>query len=270
MDVLSLLLFASLAAALLLLLVPSGEGETSPALFAADAVKRRLVGHFAAGGREKMLEIAGKTVAEVARTGLFVGAGLAAIGFLLSVRFLGVLAVAPAVGLFAAGILITGQAAENEYRRWQARLVAGMPDLVHFLPAFLEVAGVTPREAMSHTVNFLPEPLKTEMFRVLSPVRRRGAVEEAFDELRKRANHPLVDAVATRLSAAWDARVTPELFADLADQVRDAVELAVTRATAAKGGLLALVCVLGMFGAALVFGWPGVQYLLTRLGQGFM
>lgn len=264
------LLFGSLAAAFSLLLVPAGEGETSPAMVAVDAVKRRLVAHYGAGERGKMLAIAGRTAAEVARTGILAGAGLGAIGFLAGARFLGAWAVVPALALFAAGILVAGKVAENEYRRWQEKLVAGMPDLVNFVPAFLEVTGVTPREALAHSLSFLPEPLKGEMWRVLGPVQRRGAVDEAFDELRGRAKHPLVDAVATRLSAAWDAKVTPELFADLADQVRDAVDLSVTRATAAKGGLLALVCVLGMLGIFMIYGYPGWQYLMVKLGQGVM
>jgi hypothetical protein len=262
-------LFVSLLAAFWLLLVGEEE-KPSPAALAVDWVKRWAIGFMGGGGREERLALAGWTPAEAARTGMIAGAGLAAIGGLLAFLLCRPLVPFLVCGLFLAGVLVARYAADNEYRRWQAALVDGMPDLVNFLPAFLEVTGITPKEALSRTVRFLSGPLKAEMERVLDPIERRGGVDEAFEEFRKRANHPLADAVSTRLAAAWNVTVTPDMFADLADQVRDAVELAAARATAAKGGLLALVCVLGMAGMALVFGWPGVQYLLTRLGEGFM
>ncbi|MBC7105317.1 MAG: hypothetical protein H5T97_05210, partial [Firmicutes bacterium] len=192
-GVLALFLFGSLFAAFWLLLAPSAEGEPSPAMLAVDAVKRRLMGFYAGGERGRMLEIAGRSPAEVARAGLFAGAGLGLLALLAGAKFLGPWSAVFAVGLFAAGVLIAGKAAENEYRRWQARLVSGMPDLVSFVPAFLEVSGVTPREALTHSLDFLSEPLKTEMFKAVDRVKRRGAVDEAFDELRDRAKHPLVD-----------------------------------------------------------------------------
>lgn len=267
-GVLTLGLLASLLAAFWLLFVGKEE-ELSPAALVVDWVKRWTIG-FVGGGREERLALVGWTAAEVARTGIIAGVGLAAIGGMLAFLLCRPLAPVLACALFVGGLLVARYAADNEYRRWQAAVVDGMPDLVNFLPAFLEVTGITPRQALARTTKLLPGPLRAEMERVLDPIERRGSVDEAFDGFRRRVNHPLADAVSTRLAAAWEARVTPDMFADLADQVRDAVELAVTRATAAKGALLALVCVLGMAGMALVFGWPGVQYLLTRLGEGFM
>ncbi|MGB9887998.1 MAG: hypothetical protein ACPLRW_13540 [Moorellales bacterium] len=268
-GVLTVALFASLLAAFWLLFV--GEGESpSPAALAADALKRRLAGFFAAGGREELLAIAGRTVGDAVRTGLLAGAGLGLVGGLLGGLLAGLWGALAAPAFFLAGVALARLAAENEYRRWRDRAVAGLPDLVSFVPAFLEVSAVTPREALTHAADFISEPLRSEIVGMLGPLKRRGDVEGAFERLKSRVRHPLCDAVATRLAAAWDARVTPDMFADLADQVRDAVELAAARATAAKAGLLALVCVLGMAGTMLVFGWPGVQYLLTRLGEGFM
>lgn len=260
-------LFISLWAAFLLFTVPWGEYDVSPASMAVDAVRRQLHLRISAGRKGAMMETIGRNMQEVVKTGALAGGGMALVLFLLSFRFLGPFSVGLAVLGMLLGVLLTDKVAQNEYARWQGRLLDGLPTLVNIMPAFLEVDGVTPREAIGHSLPFLPEPLRSEMNKVMDKIRRTGRVREAMDALAERARHPLIDAVGFRLSAAWDARVTSDIFADLGDQIENMGELAVARATAAKTGYLALVSVLGLIGMTLIYGYPGLMYLLSKIGS---
>lgn len=263
-------LFASLFAAFFLLFVPREECDVSPAALAVDAVRRRIAGYLASGEKEELLKVIGRTAGDVVRTGLLAGTGLGLTALLASAPFLGAFSAVLFVAFFLAGVVVTDRVVQNEFRRWQGRLFDGIPSLVGFVPAFLEVEGVTPREALVQALPFLPEPLRSEMWSAADRIRRTGRVREALDGLASRAKHSLVDAVCFRLSAAWDAGVTADIFADLGDQVEDLEALSVSRATAAKTGYLALICVLGMLGMVLLFGYPGWQYLMGRLTEGFL
>lgn len=262
-------LFICLFAAFFLLCIPLNEYEVSPVTAAVDTVKKRLSNYFAAGDRREVLTILGRSVKDVIKTGIVTGMGLGLLALLISFKFLGPYSALPAVVFLALGILLTGKVLQSEFKRWQNKLLDGIPTLVNFVPAFLEIEGVTPREALTHTVAFLPEPLRSEMWSVISKIKRTARVREATDALARRAKHPLIDAICFRLSAAWDAKVTSDIFADLADQVEDAIELAVARATAAKTGYLALICVLGLIGMMLIFGYPAGKYLLDKVAGGF-
>jgi len=262
-------LFICLFVAFFLLCVPLGEYEVSPANAAVDVVKRRLGARLTSGEKGDMLKILEKNTKDVVRTGLLAGVCLALIAFLVSYRFIGPLSVILCPACLMLGIFLTEKVLQNEYRQWQTKLFEGVPTLISFVPAFLEVEGVTPREALSHTVPFLPEPLKSEMRAAINKIKRTGRVREAMDVLARKAKHPLVDAVCFRLSAAWDAKITPDIFADLYDQVEDIKELTAARATVAKTGYLALVCVLGLIGMILTFVYPGVMYLMNQVAGGF-
>lgn len=254
---------------LLVTLLLPGEYTLSPAAAILDAVKSRLGNFLVRGDRERLYAVLGKSPKETLKVGLIAGGGLALVTVLALLKYTGPLALFPAALAFLAGVLLADLVFRNEYRRWQDDLVDGIPTLVTFMPSFLETGAVAPREAMFLTVPFLPEPLRTELHRVVDRAARTGRVKEALSELAERAQHPVMDAISFRLSAAWDARVTPDVFADLSDQIRDMAELAAARATAAKGGLLALVCVIGLLGAGLIFGYPGLQYLMSQMGGVF-
>jgi len=263
-------LFVCLFATFFLLCVPLSEYEVSPASAAVDAIKRRIDARLTSGGKNEMLSILGRNVKDLIKTGLVAGAGLALLLLLVTFKFLGPFsAVLSLIGLIT-GVFLTERLLESEYRKWQGRLLDGVPTLVNFVPAFLEVEGVTPREALSHTVPFMSEPMKDEMWRAINKISRTGRVREAMDVLAKKAKHPLVDAICFRLSAAWDAKITSDIFADLADQVEDVTELAAQRATTAKTGLMALVCVLGLIGILLEFGYPGYKFLMDMLTKAFL
>lgn len=262
-------LFICLFIAFFLLCAPLSEYEVSPVMSAVDAVKKRLLSRYDAGDKKEILKILGRSVKDVIKTGIVTGVGLGFLALILTFKFLGPFSVIPAVVFLIFGILLTDKVLQGEFKRWQSKLADGIPTLVNFMPAFLEIEGVTPREALSHTIAFLPDPLRSEMQPVVNKIARTGRVREATDELARRAKHPLIDAICFRLSAAWDAKVTSDIFADLSDQVEEAIELSVSRATAAKTGYLALICVLGLIGMMLIFGYPGGKYLLDKLAGGF-
>lgn len=262
-------LFAAISALLLALLLP-GEYIPSPVTSFADEVRLKLGWYLNRGDRKKLYNILGKSTKETLKAGLIVGCGLALVTFIILLKPMGILALLPASLALITGILLADLVFKNEYRRWQDGLFEGIPALVNFMPSFLETGAITPREALSLTTPFLPEPLRSELSLVVNKAARTGRVKEALSEFAERAQHPVVDAICFRLSAAWDAKVTPDIFADLSDQIQDMAEMAAAKATAAKGGLLALVCVIGLAGAMLVFGYPAARYFFKAMGGVFM
>lgn len=261
-------LFVCLLIAFLFIFVPRDEYEVTPGAAAVDVIKRQFSSWLLS--REDILKMLGRSMKDMVKTGLLVGMGLAVLIFLITFRLLGPFAVVLSLAGLILGMLLAEKLLDKEYKRWQEDLLSGVPQMVNFVPAFLEIEGVLPREALNYTLPFLPEPLKSEMWSVINKVKRTGKVHEAMDAFSKKANHPLIDAICFRLSAAWDAKVTSDLFADLSDQVEDMTEMAVARATTAKTGYMALVCVLGLLGMVLIYGYPGGKYLLDKITGGFI
>ncbi|OPY63677.1 MAG: Bacterial type II secretion system protein F domain protein [Pelotomaculum sp. PtaU1.Bin065] len=265
----SILLFFSLLTAFYLLCVPLGEHETSPAISAIDSIKRTVGERFASERMTDILTILGKSYKDMVKTGLLSGLGVAVLCFLLTFKFIGPYSLIASLVSFIVGIFLTEKILENEYRMWQRKILEGVPTLVNFAPAFLEVDGVTPREALSETVNFLPEPLRSEMESLVDTVKRTGRLHQALEDMAQKVNHPLFDAICLRISSSWDSKVTADIFADLSDQIEEMNDLTVTRATTAKTGYLALICVIGLVGMLLIYGYPGMKYLLMKMTGGF-
>lgn len=260
-------LFAVLFILSYMLLTSTDEGKLSPAGVTASILKKKALSHLTAGDKRKTYEVLGKTPEEILKVGVLVGCSLGFFTLFIGYKFMGVFALAAATIIFMSGILIADMVFQNDYRQWQTKLFDGVPVLVSFMPSFLEVGGVvTPREAMKLTLPFLTEPLNSEMSAVVNQVSLTAKVKQALDDLARRASNPVVDAICFRLSAAWDTRITPDVFADLNDQINDMAEMAAASTTASKGGLLALVCVIGLLGGALIFGYPGIKYLFSSLG----
>ncbi len=263
---LSLLLFVTLAA-LLLAVFYAREYEVSPATAVYDEAKARLGKYFFRAGREELYGLVGRDPWKTAKTGAVTGA---AFGLLAAAVVGGSPVALAAVPVFVlGGILLFDAWIGLEYDRWRGALFDGIPTLVHFFPSFLETGAITPRRAMELTVPFLPEPLRSEMAKAVHQVGRTGCVE-ALSDLARKAKHPVVDAVCFRLQASWDVGVRPDVFADLDDQIRNMEEVAAARATAAKSGLIALLCVVGLIGAALEFGYPAWKYFTRTMGGMFM
>ena len=155
----SIMLLASLFALFLLLLVP-GRYSSSPAAITYDTLRRSVENHFA-GEKEAKLQILGKTVADVTRSGLFIGlfAGvLVGVGAFSFVPHW--LALVLGTASFAGGIALSQAGLNIEFQRWQARVFADVPNLVSFAPSFLKVGGITLRDSISMTVPFLTGPLE--------------------------------------------------------------------------------------------------------------
>ncbi|MBE3582066.1 MAG: hypothetical protein IMW96_10630 [Thermoanaerobacteraceae bacterium] len=261
-------LFVTTFVFLYLLLCPDSEGA-SVAAGAVDSVRKRLEKNLITPDRAVRLEAAGRTVQELMRSGALIGAGLALLGFLLGVKFLGVFALVLAAVLFLLGMFLAANAVDTEFRRWQAKVLAGVPNLFNFVPVFLETGAVTPREALFLSLPFIPEPLRGLLENALSRIARKAEVRTAMDELAWKVKHPLVDAIAFRLSSAWDVRVDATIFDDLAGQLAMLREEAAGRATAARASFFALVAVLGLLGAVLVFGYPAMKFMAQKIAGGF-
>lgn len=232
----------------------------------AERIKNKVYLYFTSGEKQKIYDVLNKEPDEVIKTGFMVSGGLALLALFFAYGSYGLFAMPIAVLVFLAGLYIVNLVFYNEYRNWQAGLFEGIPTLVNFMPSFLETGAITPREAMSLSIPFLPEPLRSEMRMVVERITRTGNVHDALNEFSYRADHPVVDAVCFRIGASWDTKVTPDIFADLNDQIQDMAEIAATKASAAKSGTMALVCVIGLLGAGLVFGYPGMMYLFSTMG----
>lgn len=269
MLVLYIGLFISLFILLYLILIPTGIYQTSPAGLTIDAAKRQLENRLIAGNKGIALSVTQKSLNEVIKIALVVGLGLGVLTLVLGLKLVGVFAIPLAIAVTIGGMLLTEQIIQNEFKMWQAKIMEGTPTLVNFVPAFLEIGTITPREALSMTLPFLQEPLKTEVWTALDKINRTGRVQDALTELSGRVKHPVMDAICTRLISAWDHHVSPDIFDDLTDQIEDMKEIAATQATAAKSGFLALLCVFGLLGACLVFGYPGLQWMSQQMSRGF-
>jgi len=260
-------LFAALFVCFFLVFVPVGGEVTTPFAVTVDRVKRRLEARLAGGERRMMLDVLGRSGGEVVRAALLIGlaSGLLPLVFW---RWIGPFALPLALGAGFAGVVSTGWFLQNEFQRWQAKLLSGVPILLDFTPAFLETGIITRSEALSLTLPFVPEPLRTELWKVLDQIKRTGRVEDAMDALAARARHPLVDAVCYRLAATWNTTAAADMFADLADQEQDLMEEVAAKGTAARAGLLALICVAGLVGIACVLGYPALAWIREMISGG--
>ncbi|MDI6906426.1 MAG: hypothetical protein QMC81_02900 [Thermoanaerobacterales bacterium] len=262
-------LFLTLLATLIVLTVPFDDYEPSPAQLTADRVRQKLIEHYTRGTKEVTLKVLGRSVGQLIRFSMLFGGILGGLTFLASVRFIGLWALPLAVLVGLGGIGVVEFGLRNEFRSWQDRMVDGLPQLVGFVPAFLSVGSITPSEALRLTLPFLPQPLRSEMAAVVDKITDTGKVREALDELALRVRHPLFDAIAFRLAAAWDVKVTPDLFDDLDDQIAYRRAEMAARTTTTKAGLLGLICAGGLAGAGLVFLYPGVKFMFSQVGRGF-
>lgn len=261
---LALLLFIALAV-LFLVFAYAGEYGTSPAVALYDAVKSAFFRYLYRGDREEIYRITGSDPSRVAKYGLFIGA---AVGLAVALLMDGTVSFLLVPFFAMGGLLLFDAAAGVEYNRWREKIFDGIPSLVHFFPSFLETGAITPRRAMELTVPFLPEPLRSEMAKAVHQLSRTGRVE-ALSELSQKAKNPVVDAICFRLQATWDVGVRPDVFADLDDQIKNMEEIAAARATAARSGLAALLCLVALVGLGLEIGYPAWQYFVNTMGGMF-
>jgi hypothetical protein len=261
------LLFCSLVALFALLLVP-GE-DAAPAAVTYDFLRRSMEEHYIPENRKPRLEILGRKLQDVTKSGLLIGTGLGLLGIVVTLKRWHWLAILAGIALFFAGLLLTRFGVNREFKKWQARVLDDVPNLISFAPAFLKTGGVSLRRAISLTLPFLAGPLGDEIWMAIDRVERTGNARDAFDELSRRIGHPCMDSICQRMSTAWDASPSPDLFDDLSEQLQDVEEIAAAGSTAASAGLAALICVIGLLGIGLVFGYPAWQCLASKLTAGF-
>ncbi len=265
--ILSGLLFITFFVLLLFLIVP-GE-DASPAAVTMDYVNRYVSQKFMPEEKVPRLEILGRNAKDVVKSGLFIGISLGLVGFLIMFKRIHWLAIPLGIVLFFAGLMLVRFVSDNEFKKWQARVFDEVPDMVSFMPAFLKTGAITMRGAISMTLPFLSGPLQDEIWMALDKIKRTGNARTAFSELSGRIGHPCMDSICLRLSTAWDASPSPDIFDDLTDQIQDIEEIAAARSTAGKAGMFALICVLGLLGAGLVFGYPAWIYMADKLTMTF-
>ncbi len=263
-------LFITSLLAFMLLIVPAGEFHISPATTATSKVRRSLNNYFFRDNKREIMQTLGRSTKEILKTGVIVGFGLALIVIITTFKFLGPYSALLAITAFLFGVLSTDKVVESEYKKWQEELFTGIPALVNFVPAFLEVQGITAREALYYSLPFIPQPLRGEMEEVINKIKRTGRVQEPLKVLSKKANNSVVDAICIRLSSAWDTKISSDIFDDLSEQVESINELAVNKSTVAKTGYLTLISVLGLIGVTLIFGYPGIKFLANQLTGSFI
>lgn len=266
MDIILLyiLLFFTLFASFIFLIVPDKIYQTSPALLMTDTIKRKVSNHYQTKEVLSKIQLMEKETKTLFTTGIIIGVSTALLmGIVAFVIFPALIPIGIILGL-AVGILLVNIAIENEHQKYQREMAIGALPLVRFMPSFLEVDGIIPREALTNTLPFVPDPLQKELKIAISRIVRTGRVHESLNELTSKTSDPIVHAIVFRLSSAWDARVTADLFDDLEDQMQNKEREAITHATTIKTGLLPLVVVLGLIGAIFAFGYPAIQFLANQ------
>ena len=230
-----------------------------------DTIRQRVDQFLTKDNKRIRLQVMAKHAGEVVNTALLIGLGFgvifAGVGWVF-VGWWGIFA-----GVFGAilGIIIADILIQNEFKQLQEKFFIGVPALITFMPSFLGSGVVTPREAMQYTVPFVPQPLRKELEEVVDKIKRTGNVRGAFNDLTTKIQHPCIDALCSRLSSVWEAEVEVDLFDDLADQIEDAKEIAITSATVNKSGIFVLLLLLGMLIALILLSFAAFMWVRTEM-----
>lgn len=261
MVVLKIALFLSLFAAAYALLV-SGE-QLSVAEATVDAIRTKVIEFVQrSGNNERIIEILKLDVQRLVNKGFLAGLAFGAALLLATVKFLGPFsALMVPLGIIV-GIVVVSNTVARSYKNWQEKILSDAPVLVDFLPAFLEIRGISTRTALENTVPFLSGPLKEEMAKAVAKIKDTGGAKGVFRELGERVGNATVSAVCARLSMAWDTAVTPDLFMDLSEEIGYARELSAARATTMKTLYFTLIALAGLFGLVFLAGYPA--FMLFR------
>ncbi len=265
----SILLFMSLLT-LFLLLTVSTSHTASPFAKGLDATRQQIKRRLLAGKRAIKIDVLSKHQQAVVNTAIAIGVGLGALVLIGGWFLVGYWSLILAVFASLLGTVLTDMLLQNEYKQLQEKMLAGVPAVISFVPAFLEVGSITPREAIEHTLAFTAEPFKSEMRTALSRISRTGNPYDAFATLQNRMQNSVVDAICSRLSSMWDTKVSPDVFDDLGDQVDEIKEMSATRAVTAKNGFLVLILLVGLIVGMLLIAYPGVVWMLDKMSGGFI
>ena len=252
-------LFVAVFVAVYALLV-SGE-QLSVAEATVDAVRSKVL-EFIQHSRdnERIIDLLKLDVQQLVNKGFLAGLMFGLALLLITVKFLGPFSALMVPLGIVIGILVVSNTVSRSYKDWQEKILSDTPVLVDFLPAFLEIRGVSTRSALENTVPFLSGPLKEEMGDAVAKIKDTGSAKRVFRELGERVGNATVSAVCTRLSMAWDTSVTPDLFLDLSEEIGYARELSATRATTLKTLYFTLIALSGLLGLAFLAGYPVIVW----------
>ena len=255
---------------LLLLMTVSTSQTTSPSAKGLDAVRQQIKKRLMAGKRATRMDVLAKHQQTVVNTAIAIGVGLGLLALIGGWFLIGYWSLILAVFVSLLGVVLTDLLLQNEYKQLQEKMLEGVPALISFVPAFLEVGSITPREAIEHTLTFTPEPFKSEIKTAIGRISRTGNPHDAFATLQNRIQNPVVDAICSRLSSMWDTQVSPDVFDDLSDQVDEIKEMSATRAVTAKNGFLVLILLVGLIVGMLLIAYPGVVWMMEKMSGGFI
>jgi hypothetical protein len=266
MVILYTILFASLFAVFLAVFM-SNE-KLSLAETTVDIIRTKMINYIEKkNGREiKLLEL---DVMALVKQGLLLGGSIGILLMVFLVGKTGSLSVLAIPAGMLIGIVLTSISVSKKYEKWQGDLVAGLPDLTDFVPAFLEIPGVTIRSALENGLSFLSNPLRAEMEHAVYEISRTGKTKEALDDLSYRADNPTITAICTRLKLAWFTSVKPDIFMDLREELDYARELAIAKSTTARKAYFMLVLLIGIVGMAVLFICPGINWFHNTLNKAF-
>ncbi|MTI82347.1 MAG: hypothetical protein FH756_00295 [Firmicutes bacterium] len=269
MALLTLGLFFSLTGLFFFLFVPIGY-SVAPVDITIDSVRRRFEQRLITGERGQKLDVIQKSKDEVVKIAMVSTLGSAGVILVLGFKPLGFWATVLAVVVSILILIGLEFVLQNEFKRWQDSMFDSMPTLVNFIPAFLSVGSITLLQSIKLTIPFLSDPLKSEMWTVWEEINRSGGADEALDNLRRRAKHPLMDTICSRILSLWmGGGQGSDAFSDLSDQIEEIESETVNRATTAKVAYITLLCILGMAAGLLIYGYPGIQVFMNQVTGSF-
>lgn len=268
MILLETVLFLSIFAAAYSLLV-SGE-QLSVAEATVDAVRTKVLEFIRrSGDNERIIDILKLDVQQLVNKGFLAGLMFGVTMLVVTIKLLGPFsAVMVPLGVIT-GVLVVSNTVSRSYKDWQEKILSDAPVLVDFLPAFLEIRGISTRTALENTVPFLSGPLKEEMADAVAKIKDTGGAKTVFRELGERVGNATVSAVCARLSMAWDTTVTPDLFMDLSEEIGYARELSAARATTMKTLYFTLIALSGLFGLLFLAGYPALVSFKNMMSHMF-
>lgn len=269
-------LFGALFWFMYLLLTPRDKFDITPMGLTTDFIKRKLENFYTSGERAEKLTIISRSPTEAIKYAVIVGLSLGVIGWSLSYIMLkridvvapGFMATLIAAGVFLIGLFTVRTLLELEFKQWQSELILGLSAFFNFMSSFLEVGVLTVNECLARTVPFLPEPLRSEMQVVVDKFNRDGNAMEALERFAEKAKHPLIDATCYRLRVAWDSRVEPNMFEDLAEAMENEREKVLATATLLKKVQAMAIMGIALIGALPVWGYPIGKLLLKKITEG--
>lgn len=247
----------------------SPSGDLSIAETTVDVVRSKLIEYLERGEHRKIIETMKLDTGAMLKKGFIIGVLIGILLLLLTIHAMGSLSLSMFFVGMILGILAVDMSIRRSYREWRQNMAMGIPSLIDFLPAFLEIKGMTVFSALKSTLSFIPEPLKSEIGYTVTRIGNTGDYAGALNRLSARINDPVLGAVCARLSATWESEVSPDLFLDLSQDIEGIRELIAAKATVIQKVVFVVVSIVGLIGLIFLAGYPAMIYLEKVVGKSF-